>query len=236
MARRSRTYSLGKEMTRSELLGGFCYLPFYLVFLHWILLFVSSALHLGLSNLHLNILYCTINFLAAVVIFHGFLAASARSAGGRFWEFVQAVILGYALYYFLNLILSLGLGLFIPDYANPNDANVAGFLKESYWLTVVCTVVLAPVTEECLIRGLLFSNLHSKSRILAYVVSIFAFSFIHIYGYADAGIQTLVISALVYIPASVALAWTYEKSGTIWGPIALHAFINAISTGLLPRI
>ena len=40
---------------------------------------------------------------------------------------------------------------------------------------------------------------------------------------------SVLLSCLAYVPASAALAWTYEKSGTIWCPIALHAVINALS-------
>ena len=39
--------------------------------------------------------------------------------------------------------------------------------------------------------------------------------------------------ALAYVPAGIALGWTYEKSNTIWGPILLHMAINAISFGIM---
>ena len=44
--------------------------------------------------------------------------------------------------------------------------------------------------------------------------------------------QTLLLSALQYLPAGVALGWTYEKAGNIWAPFLVHAFINALSMGL----
>jgi membrane protease YdiL (CAAX protease family) len=40
---------------------------------------------------------------------------------------------------------------------------------------------------------------------------------------------TVLFYLLQYVPASVALCWCYEKSGTIWSPIVLHAAINLIS-------
>ena len=39
--------------------------------------------------------------------------------------------------------------------------------------------------------------------------------------------EQVLLSCMPYLPASVALAWTYEKAGTIWAPITLHALINA---------
>ena len=43
----------------------------------------------------------------------------------------------------------------------------------------------------------------------------------------------VLLSCIPYLPASVALAWTYEKAGTIWASISLHAVVNALSFGLL---
>ena len=43
----------------------------------------------------------------------------------------------------------------------------------------------------------------------------------------------VLLSCIPYLPASVALAWTYEKAGTIWASISLHAIVNALSFGLL---
>ena len=44
---------------------------------------------------------------------------------------------------------------------------------------------------------------------------------------------SVLISCIPYIPASIALAWTYERAGTIWASITLHAVVNALSFGLL---
>jgi membrane protease YdiL (CAAX protease family) len=39
----------------------------------------------------------------------------------------------------------------------------------------------------------------------------------------------VLINLLDYLPASLALAWSYEKSGSVWSPILLHALINVLS-------
>ena len=47
------------------------------------------------------------------------------------------------------------------------------------------------------------------------------------------GGKSVLLAALQYIPAGIALGWTYEKSNTIWAPILLHMTINAISFGVM---
>ena len=96
------------------------------------------------------------------------------------------------------------------------------------------TIILAPIIEETLIRGLVFGSLHRTSRALAYVVSCFLFVFMHNWQYfALYPVGSVLLSCLPYIPAAIALGWVYEKSSTIWAPITLHALINAMSFGIL---
>jgi len=45
--------------------------------------------------------------------------------------------------------------------------------------------------------------------------------------------KSVLLAALQYIPAGIALGWTYEKCNTVWGPIFLHMTINAVSVGIL---
>ena len=94
--------------------------------------------------------------------------------------------------------------------------------------------VFAPVIEETLVRGVVFGTIRPASRVLAYIVSALLFTLMHNWQYFGLHpFLSILLSCLPYIPASVALAWVYEKAGTIWAPITLHALINAMSFGLL---
>ena len=98
---------------------------------------------------------------------------------------------------------------------------------------LLCTVIAAPIVEETLVRGVVFGSFHKINRYLAYAVSILLFSAMHIWQFAGTlTVPALLYNGLVYVPASVALGWTYEKSGTILCPIILHAMINAIACGV----
>lgn len=228
----TRSYSLGPGLSAAEQVAGFCYLPFYVVLLSLLLQYVSGLLGLKLTDLQLNICFFVINCIMVWVIFHNFLIRSFR--GIHFWELVQALILGFVLYYAGNFVFSLIVGWLKLEITSYNDETVLALAQQSRAVMIVCAVIIAPLVEETLVRGLLFGVIRRKSRVAAYVVSILFFAVIHVWQYLlSYELGPVLLAALQYIPAGIALGWTYEKSNTIWAPILLHMLINAISFGVM---
>lgn len=225
---------LSIAMRRQEMALGWLYFPFYLVFTGQLLSMAFLALGWPVNTpqgmARLNGGFYLVNFLVALVIFRRFLAASLAQVGRKFWGFVQAVILGLAMYYLGSLALTALKDWLAPNLQNVNDANVAGMIAAQRWIMLAGTVLLAPLAEECFIRGLIFQGLHRKNRWAAYALSTLAFCCLHIYGYIGAYPPlTLVLCALDYVPAGIALAWSYEKADTIFAPILMHCLINALA-------
>lgn len=83
---------------------------------------------------------------------------------------------------------------------------------------VLALVVFAPVGEELFFRRYLFSAVQTGSgRLAAYTFSSLAFALIH-----------MNLSALpAYLVIAVCAAYAYEKTGTIWAAIGVHAANNA---------
>jgi len=228
----TKSYSLGPGLSTAEQVAGFCYLPFYVVLLAWILQYLSGLLGLNLTDLQLNVCYFVINCIVVWVIFHHFLIRSFQHI--RFWELVQALILGFVLYYAGNYVFSLIVGWLNIPVTNYNDNAIYTLIAQSKATMIVCAVILGPLVEETLVRGLLFGVLRCKSRVLAYAASILFFALLHVWQYIPSmQFVGIVMAALQYVPAGIALGWTYEKSNTIWAPIALHMVINALNFGLM---
>ena len=228
----TKSYSLGPGLSTAEQVAGFCYLPFYVVLLSMLLQYLAGLLDIRLTDLQLNICFFVINCIMVWVIFHNFLIRSFR--GIRFWELVQALILGFVLYYAGNFLFSLIMGWLHIDITSYNDETVMMLAQQSQFAMIVCAVIIAPVVEETLVRGLLFGVIRRRSRIAAYVVSIVFFAVIHVWQYLmNYDFRSVLFAALQYVPAGIALGWTYEKSNTIWAPILLHMTINAISFGVM---
>ena len=101
-------------------------------------------------------------------------------------------------------------------------------------LVFAMSVFLAPLVEEPLFRGAVFGSIYHKNRYAAYAVSTLLFALYHVWQYvAVYGDASYLLYMLNYVPASVALAFAYERSGSIWVPMALLAAINAASMLLL---
>jgi len=228
----AKSRSLGPGLSTAEQVAGFCYLPFYVVLLGWGLQWLSGLLGLGLTELQINVAFFVINCVMIWVIFHNFLIRSFRAI--RFWELVQALILGFCLYYAGNFVFNWIISLLDLTITSFNDETIMGLISQNKWVMVICSVLLAPIVEETLVRGLLFGVLRRQIRILAYVVTIIFFAVIHVWQYLLVyDFKSVLLAALQYIPASIALGWTYEKSNTVWAPIFLHMTINAISMGII---
>ena len=99
---------------------------------------------------------------------------------------------------------------FEPDLAWGGRAVVA--------LTLVDVVVLTPVFEELLFRGLLFATLRrGLGAPVAAVASAAIFAVAH--GYGTLGFASVFWSACLW-------AWAYEKTGSLWPCIGAHAVDN----------
>ena len=212
--------------SRRELLLGGLYLAF-----QWLLLPTLIVLLLGdrLSVTRLNAVLFTINFALEALIFRRFLMASLDVFLHDPKGSLLAALQGFGLHWLGGLVLSYVILAVDPDFANVNDANISAMVSEDFGLMALCTVVLAPIAEELLYRGILFGGLYNRSPLAAFCLSTAVFSLIHIAGYV--GLfppRTLLLCFLQYLPAGLALAWSWTRSGTILSPILMHIAINAI--------
>ena len=175
-----------------------------------------------------NFIFFAVNFAAVVWIFRRFLGSSFRQVRVHPAYFCQAVILGLAAYLACSEGMNWLLARVAPGFSNANDASIAALSRGNYTLMVIGTVLLVPPAEECFYRGLIFRPLYGRSALAAYLVSIAAFSLVHILDYLGTySLREMVIAFLQYLPAGLCLAWSYTKSDTIFAPIVIHALVNA---------
>jgi len=99
------------------------------------------------------------------------------------------------------------------------------------WFLALFAVVLAPAYEELLFRRVLFGRLWQAGRpVLGIVLSSLAFALVHeIPGTSANGPWEIAQLWLVYGSMGAAFAWLYQRTGTLWAPIAAHALNNGIA-------
>lgn len=217
------------NLSHSETLCGWFYFVFYLFLLPSILTAANGMLPQALSEAELNFAYFFINFLTVLWIFHSFLGESFRQVTRHPILVGQAVILGAVAYFACSWAVEKLIFLLAPGFANANDASIGQMLRGNAFLMTLGTVVLVPPVEECMFRGLIFRKLYGTNKWAAYLVSIAAFTLIHIVGFVGSySPLELCLAALQYLPAGVCLAWAYTKGNTIFAPIFIHAFVNAV--------
>ena len=228
---RNRSFS-SNTMTNAETVFGWLYLPVHFAFLATLVRLLLQALHLELTPFELNMVCYGINLAAIAIGFRRFL--SQRFFGGSFWHFVQSCILGAVMHYVGTWLVGYAidfLGMYLPLY---NNDVITSFVESNPYVMLFVSIILAPVVEETLFRGVVFGSLRRTSRACAYVFSVLLFALMHTWQFfCTQPPLAVVLSSLAYLPAGIALAWTYDRANTIWASITLHALINAVSYGLV---
>ena len=213
---------------RSELLWGWLYMAAVFLILPSVLYWISDRLFPGISDSEVNFLFYFVNFLAALLIFRKFLSRNWGTAKNNLLHMGLYVLLGLFLYWASSLVMAEVTYYLMPDFVNINDMSIAAMSQGGFLLTAIGTVILVPVAEECLFRGLLFRGMYSQSRWAAYAISSLCFCLPHVSAYIGSyDWAVLALCFIQYLPAGLILAWSYEKSNTIFTPILIHTIINA---------
>lgn len=220
--------SLSTRQSDQEIILGWVYFLFQLLALPSLLRSGNTQAGRPLSEAELHFIFFAVNFAVVLWIFHRFLSSSFRQVRVHPAFFCQAVILGLVAYLACSKGMNWLFARIAPGYSNANDTSIAALSRVSFPLMAIGTVLLVPPVEECFFRGLIFRPLYGRSALAAYLVSIAAFSLVHILGYLGTySLREMVIAFLQYLPAGLCLAWSYTKSDTIFAPIVIHALVNA---------
>jgi membrane protease YdiL (CAAX protease family) len=138
--------------------------------------------------------------------------------------------LGAATFVGSSLLVALLVGLAGSD-ARPDqallDEALAGGLRTL--LAVVAAVVLAPVVEELVFRGLVHRALRVRlAPVVATLISSAAFAAVHV---DVARSQPWALGGLLLV--GIVLASAYERTGGLLVPVALHAGFNGATLAVV---
>jgi membrane protease YdiL (CAAX protease family) len=187
----------------------------------------STAAALGLQGVFALGLITASAFASGMANQHG-VADALRRLGMR-WpgkRIVSTTLLAYAAYAAFALVIYT---LFEPK--QDDIAENLGADEDSPLVTTILAgvliVAITPIAEELFFRGLLFGGLRQSIPFWpAAVISGIVFGVPHL----TAGDVGVAVQLSLF---GVILAWCYERSGTLWVPIGIHAFNNAIAFSIL---
>jgi len=213
---------LENRLSAKELSWGWRYLLFQAVFLPGLLGLLS------LSATELNLTFYCINFCCVLWILRRFLLRSIALGMRRFAHTLVISTAFFLLYRVSEFGLTAVFEILGFAFTNENDRLVMQMAAENYPLMFIGTVIIVPVTEEALHRGVVLRGLYERSPKTAWLVSAVLFSLVHIMGYIGTGTpMTLILSFLQYVPAGLCLAGAYRLSGSLLCPVLIHAAVNA---------
>lgn len=213
--------------SRREMLLGCIYLTLYLAVLPRLIPLLALFLLPQLNAAQINFIFFAVDFAAITAILFSFLCRSLRDARKAPGPAIWYAILGYLGTQTLGSILVRFILRIEPEFANINDMAINSLIAENFVLMAIGTVILAPITEELLFRGLVFRGLYDRSPLAAYLISMVLFSSIHITGYiGHYPPKMLVLCFIQYLPAAYCLNFAYRRSGTIAAPILTHMLLN----------
>lgn len=216
-------------MTSTEKKLGWFYWIFQLLVLPAALPMLNEHFGSPLTETELNFLFFCLNFLLLTVLLHKYLLASCGYGLTHPFRTLRMAVIYFILYWLLSMAASY-LALEIdPEFVNANDASIAEMVQAEYTLTAIGTVLLAPIAEEIMYRGVIFGSIYHRSKLLAYIVSTVLFAAVHLMGYITVyEPMQLLLGFLQYLPAGLCLGFAYARSGSILAPVLMHIAINQI--------
>ena len=221
-------------MSPGEQIAGVIFFIIYLVVLPFaadpLFRTLEKLLAVNISAAMQNMIYYYVLFAVTVIIFHKFLLRTSRQFADNLGNACKSVLVGLIGLYGLNELVYRLSNLVITNRTNLNDTTISAQIQDAPRVTLLIVVFLAPCVEEGLFRGLVFGNLKSKSRVVAYLLSCFLFALLHVWQFAVVKQDiTYFLLMVQYLVPGLVLAWAYEHSGTLWTSIVIHAAANALS-------
>lgn len=137
-----------------------------------------------------------------------------------------------ALYFGLAMVGSYGLSLLMHLLGFPVQEQLEilrlvgqGFRWQKEFITfILAAVILAPIAEEWLLRGLLFRRLQNQTNLpIAYAVSCLVFAAMH----------DNISGFVVYAWLGYVFARCYQRTGRLWTAMLVHAGNNAFTLAML---
>lgn len=227
----SQARRFAPRLTRAETVIGWVYLPIH-VFLLPILLGMFQELYPSgnISDILVNLIYYGISLAVVAVCFLRLLRREFDHLCDRLASCMYTFFLGWMAWWVVSYLIALVTMLLGVEAENPNDMTIGAMLSGNYYRMMAISAIGAPLVEETLFRGVVFQSLRRKGRVLAYVVSGGLFCLYHVWSYALAeGNALLLLYALQYVPVTLIMTWVYERSGSLWTSVFFHSSYNFLS-------
>ena len=209
-----------------------------------------SLFQLPLGLMEINMIVNGGALLAMIFFFHDFFIQNIKSFFKEFKSiYLWLPIVSYICSFMANMVVQMILMLVRGELQNTSNNELVMELLYQYPLQLVLlTVIIAPITEEAVFRAALSRSMTASHkawvRPIGFVLSIFLFSFFHVYQYVffatDASGAVYLtfnmnefLSILVYIPMAVGLTLCSYFGRNYWCSVICHMITNSVAVFML---
>ena len=211
-----------------------------------ILLFLADSLQNPSFVATAELVYHAVNGIAAVCIFRGFLKDSFLNVQADKASFFATVgvcaslMLGYSL--ILSLVcrfssaplVQLAAGSTLPLAEMEALMLSSNLVYHSPALGMLCIVFLSPIAISCLHYSVAFCPVATSKPVLAYLVlAVVLFLPRLANGMTYWNLQEEIILFFVQLPLHLIACWGFQKTDSVWTPIASLFFANLFSCAML---
>jgi membrane protease YdiL (CAAX protease family) len=158
-----------------------------------------------------------------------------RRATALVREALWGVMAGAVLYFAVAIVVAVPLTILFNAFSSTEvstpeqvsaDVSTGGKV-----LAVVLAVAIAPIAEELFFRGVLFRSIRDRRGFaVGAVVSALLFGLVH---YVPSPWKDALLLQSIMVFTGFALAWIYERRGSIAANMAAHVTFNAIGITLI---
>ena len=189
----------------------------------WTILTFNLSITSINANIWLNFVVDLITALVAVIILRKFIKRQWKDfMNNKLSIIVAGCFLGFFLNICANAIGSSIVKLFVDQSSSVNQQQVESLTKSIPAIMFFVTGFLAPIGEELIFRGVVFTGLRKYNRFLAYAVS----GFIHVMNLVFAGNIFEMVQMIPYAFSGLVFAYIYESTDNIWASILTHMTNN----------
>ena len=218
------------------LLPLFFYSNSYIVsaLIKWFILTFKVSAYSTTATVWLNFMVDLINALAGLLILRQFISRQWKDfMKNKSTILIAGCIVGVFLNYIANGVGNGIISLFVRRTTSINQQQVEALTKNLPILMLITTGLLAPIGEELIFRGVIFTGIRKYNKILAYLVSAFLFGFIHVMSSVFAGNISEMIQMIPYMGSGLVFAYIYESQDNIFASILTHMTNNLIAILIL---
>lgn len=145
-------------------------------------------------------------------------------------KYIGYALGGYVIYFVLFFAVLLATKALIPglDLEKKQELGVDMATQGRQLLPVFMSlIILAPITEEIVMRGFLFGGLRTRLRFLpAAIITSILFGLAHITQASEGLLWAAAIDTCIL---SMILCYLRETTGSLWAPILVHMMKNSLA-------